>query len=360
MGKYFQHFDWITGLLLLCIGLLGLFLLLTLGTGIFYQQLFFIFLGFLLLLFFSNIEPLLLWWFAPIGYVLGNILLALSYLGPNIRGATRWIMIAGAQLQPSELAKPIFLLSFSYFMAKYSPRRLKYLSLHFVLFLIPFLLVFKQPDLGSSLVYASFWIGMMVAGGLPLSVIGLAMASGIFVLPYAWTHLLPYQKSRIETFINPALDPRGTGYNAIQAMIAVGSGQLFGRGLGLGTQSHLRFLPEHHTDFIFATLVEELGFAGGFLMFVLYAALLYRIIRPFITGKYHDMKVFAYSFGLFAFMFGQIFINTGMNIGLIPVTGITLPFISYGGSSILSLSIAFGILWALQRSKQTDTTIAIQ
>lgn len=360
MGKYFQHFDWVTALLLFCIGFLGLFLLLTLGVGVFYQQLFFIILGFILLFLVSNIEPLLLWWFAPIGYVIGNILLALSYIGPNIRGATRWVMIGTAQLQPSELAKPIFLLAFSYFIAKYSPRHVKNLPLHIILFLIPFLLVFKQPDLGSSLVYACFWVAMLVAGGLPVSVIGVALVLGVFIVPFAWVHLLPYQRSRIETFIDPSLDPRGAGYNALQAMIAVGSGRLFGRGLGLGTQSHLRFLPEHHTDFIFATLVEELGFAGGLLLFSLYASLLFRIIKPFIYGNHHDMKTFAYSFGLFAFMFGQIFINTGMNMGLIPVTGITLPFISYGGSSILSLSIAFGILWALQRGKQTDPTIAIQ
>jgi rod shape determining protein RodA len=269
-------------------------------------------------------------------------------------------MIGPAQLQPSELAKPIFLLAFAYFISKYSPRNFRTIPLHFLLFIIPFMLVFKQPDLGSSLVYVSYWVAMLIAGGLPVLSIGLAIIFITIVLPFVWGHLLPYQRGRIETFLNPALDPKGAGYNALQAMIAVGSGQWWGRGLGRGTQSHLRFLPEHHTDFIFATLIEELGFAGGLLLFLFYGTLLFRIIRPFIRGDYSDPRIFIYSFGLFAMLFAQIFINTGMNMGLIPVTGITLPFVSYGGSSILSLSISFGILWALQRGKRYDQTIAIR
>ena len=142
-------------------------------------------------------------------------------------------------------------------------------------------------------------------------------------------------------------------------MIAVGSGQLIGRGLGLGTQSHLRFLPEHHTDFIFATLVEELGFIGGLLLFSAYSILLIRIISPFFRGTRQEAGVFIYSLGLFTMLLSQIFINAGMNMGLMPITGITLPFVSYGGSSILSLTIAFGFLWAIQRGQTDDSTIAI-
>lgn len=359
MGKYTEHFDWIGAILLLCLGLLGLFLLSTIGLNVFSQQIIYVVIGFVLLLALSNIDPVLLWWFAPYGYVVGTILLALTYIGPSIRGATRWIMVGGVQLQPSELAKPMFMLAFAYFIATYSPRNIKYIPLHIALFAIPFLLVFKQPDLGSGLVYAASWIAMLVAGGLPIILIIIAVVMGTFLAPIVWGHLLPYQKDRIYTFLNPALDPKGAGYNALQAMIAVGSGQLFGRGLGRGTQSQLRFLPEHHTDFIFATLVEELGFIGGIVTFVLYIMLLLRIIMPFILGKISDSRVFIYSFGLFFMLFAQIFINTGMNMGIIPITGITLPFVSYGGSSILSLSISFGILWALQNRNRANQTIAI-
>lgn len=360
MGRGSFNFDWVTGLLLLCLGSFGLFLLLTLGYSAFYQQLFYIIIGFILLYACSRIDPLLLWWFAPIGYVLGNIFLALSYLGPNIRGATRWIVIFGAQLQPSELAKPLFLLAFAYFVVTYNPREIKNIPIHIILFLIPFLLVFKQPDLGSSLVYSSFWLAMLLAGGLPVYLVVMSVVIATLLGPGVWTILLPYQRDRIMTFLNPALDPKGAGYNALQAMIAVGSGQFIGRGLGRGTQSHLRFLPEHHTDFIFATLVEELGFLGGILLFSLYAALLIRIIAPFMREAQYNLGVFVYSMGLFAMLFSQIFINTGMNMGLIPITGITLPFVSYGGSSILSLAIAFGFLWAIQRAKYEDAGIAIR
>ena len=161
MGKFTANFDWIGAILLLCLGLMGLFLMLTIGLNVFPQQLLYLVFGFILLFVFSTIDPVLLWWFAPYGYVVGIILLILSYLGPNIRGATRWIVIGGAQLQPSELAKPLFLLAFAYLMTKYSPRQLKFLPLHIVLFIVPFLLVFKQPDLGSGLVYASSWIAML-------------------------------------------------------------------------------------------------------------------------------------------------------------------------------------------------------
>lgn len=353
MGKYAFTFDWVTFLTLLCLGSFGLFILLSISQGLFVQQLFYLVVSFLLLIGISRIDSELLWWAAPVGYVLANIFLLLSYLGPSIRGATRWILLFGVQLQPSELVKPLLILAFTHFMTKYSPRNLKNLPILLIIFAIPFLLVFRQPDLGSGIVYAAFWGAMMLAGGLPVWVLaGGAAAAGVF-LPILWSHLASYQKSRIETFLNPGLDPRGAGYNALQAMIAVGSGQFFGRGLGRGTQSHLRFLPEYHTDFIFATLVEELGLLGGLLLFTAYGVLLYRIILPFMKGSVGDSKLFIFSFGLFAMLLSQIFINTGMNMGLIPITGITLPFVSYGGSSILSTGVSFGLLWAIARRRQS-------
>ncbi len=359
MGRRAYHFDWITLLLLLCLCAFGLFLLLTLSVGAFWQQLLFLALAMVLLYLFSRVDYAVFWWFAPYGYVIGNIFLLLSYLGPNIRGATRWIMIGGVQLQPSELSKPFFILAFAYFMTRYSPRNLRNIPLHVLLFLIPFLLVFKQPDLGSSIIYGSFWVSMMLAGGLSVAIVVAVAGLGAISFPALWHALLPYQKDRILTFLNPALDPKGAGYNALQAMIAVGSGQFFGRGLGRGTQSHLRFLPEHHTDFIFASLIEELGFVGGILLLFLYGALLTRIIAPLVDSKARDPGLFIYSIGLFAMLVVQIFVNAAMNMGIIPITGITLPFVSYGGSSLLSLAIAFGILWSLQREKLKQSAIAI-
>ncbi len=194
---------------------------------------------------------------------------------------------------------------------------------------------------------------MLLAGGLPVWILLAGGALGVLCLPFVWSHLAAYQKSRIETFLNPGLDPKGAGYNAIQAMIAVGSGQLFGRGLGRGTQSHLRFLPEFHTDFIFATIIEELGFIGGILLLSGYGTLLYRIIAPFVRGAVENIRLFIFSFGLFAMLLSQVFINIGMNMGLIPVTGITIPFVSYGGSSLLSTAVSFGLLWAIARGNRS-------
>ncbi len=353
MGRHAYHFDWITAVILFCIGSLGLFILLSISPSLFISQLLYLAVAFFLMIFLSRVDGEILWWFAPIGYVLANVFLLVSYLGPSIRGATRWILLFGVQLQPSELVKPFLLLAFASFIAKYPPRRITNLPLLLGLFVVPFFLVFRQPDLGSSIVYAAFWLTMLLAGGLPVwlfaAVLGVAAAS----IPVVWSHLASYQKSRIATFVNPGIDPKGAGYNALQAMIAVGSGKLFGRGLGLGTQSHLRFLPEYHTDFIFATLVEELGFFGGLLLLGGYATLLLRIVWPLTRGVVSDGRVFTYSLGLVAMLLAQIFINAGMNMGLVPITGITLPFVSYGGSSILSTGISFGILWAIARRAQS-------
>lgn len=358
MGKHTFTIDWVSALTLLCIGSFGLFILLTIGQSFFVAQLIYLIVAFGLMIAISQIDAIILWWAAPFGYVIANLFLLLSYLGPSIRGATRWILIFGVQLQPSELVKPLLLLAFAHFLNIYTPRKLSNLPRLIILFAIPFLLVFRQPDLGSSLVYGAFWTAMMLAGGLPvwLLVIGLGLM-GVLV-PLLWTHLAVYQKSRITTFLDPELDPKGAGYNALQAMIAVGSGQIFGRGLGRGTQSHLRFLPEFHTDFIFATLVEELGFLGGFLLITGYGILLSRIIMPILRVRVEDARVFIYSFGLFAMLLSQIFINAGMNMGLIPITGITLPFVSYGGSSILSTAAAFGVLWAIGKGKRRETAVA--
>lgn len=347
MGRR-TRIDWVAGVTLICIGLFGLFLLATINQGLFLQQLAFFLVGLLLLTLVTFIDSAILWWLAPFAYIASLVFLTISYLGPAIRGAHRWIVPFGVQLQPSEFVKPLLLLFFTWAIARYPPRHIKYIPLHIVFFLIPFLLVLKQPDLGTSLVYASFWLAMMLAGGLSLPLLIISAVVFTFTLPGVWNLLAPYQRDRITTFFNPAIDPAGAGYNALQAMIAVGSGQLFGRGLGRGTQSHLRFLPEYHTDFIFATLVEELGFVGGALLIGGYAYLLWRVIAPLVRGALTEAYPYIFTIGLFAMILTQIFINTGMNMGIIPITGITLPFVSYGGSSVLSLCLSFGLLWAIR------------
>ncbi|KKT81436.1 hypothetical protein A2971_00045 [Candidatus Gottesmanbacteria bacterium RIFCSPLOWO2_01_FULL_46_21] len=347
MGRNYR-IDWISTITLICIGLFGLFLLATINQTLFLQQLAFLIVGIALLIVVSVVHPAILWWLAPFGFIGSLFFLTITYVAPAVRGSHRWLSIGGLALQPSEFVKPILLLFFTWAITRFPPRQAKYIPLHIVLFLVPFLLVLKQPDLGTAVVYGSFWLAMMLAGGFSLP---LVLACGtIFALsiPGLWNLLAPYQRDRITTFLSPGHDPAGAGYNAIQAMIAVGSGQLFGRGLGRGTQSHLRFLPEHHTDFIFATLVEELGFVGGALLIAGYAYLLWRVIRPLVRGSLTDAYPYIFTIGLFSMILTQIFINTGMNMGIIPITGITLPFVSYGGSSVLSLCLSFGLLWAIR------------
>jgi rod shape determining protein RodA len=358
MGKRTQNFDWITVLLLVLLASFGLFLLLTTDRSLFFQQLIWLVLALTAFMLLSRIDSVILWWFAPVGYIISNLLLIASYLGPHIRGATRWLIIGPARLQPSEVVKPLLLLFFSWVMVKFPPRKLKNMPIHLILFTIPFILVFKQPDLGSSLVYIATWLGMLIAGGFPLKYIVGIIFSGIIFIPGVWHILAQYQKDRIMTFLNPAIDPKGAGYNAMQSTIAVGSGQFFGRGLGMGTQSHLRFLPEYHTDFIFATLVEELGFIGGLTLLLTYTAILWRLLS-YITHKSQSLALFIFGFGLFTMILIQVFINIGMNIGILPITGITLPFVSYGGSSLLSLAVSFGLMRAIGTGRDHIDGVAI-
>lgn len=354
-----SEIDYVMVLSLILLGLFGLFVLLTIQQSLFWQQLIFLLLGACIVWAVSKLDIIILSWFAPYGYGLSLLFLCLTYLGPNIRGAHRWIMIGSQQLQPSEIFKPFVILFMAQLISRFSPRSGRTWWIHMLVCLIPFLLVFKQPDLGTSIVYMVSWVAMMVAGGFPVLILLIAGGAGVVLFPVLWGHLKVYQQSRILTFINPAIDPQGAGYNALQAMIAVGSGQLFGKGLGMGTQSHMRFLPEFHTDFIFATLIEELGFVGGLVIFFLYITLLWRMIMPYMRGKFAHSFGFLYTIGLFTMILTQIVINAGMNMGIIPVTGITLPFVSYGGSSILAISLGFGILLAIRRQGTGDERIAI-
>ena len=216
------------------------------------------------------------------------------------------------------------------------------------MFIIPWLIIFMQPDLGTSLVLGIGWIAIFLFR-LPLKlVISSGLVFLLFLVPVYKYALRPYQRDRITTFINPFADPLGNGYHVIQSLIAVGSGQIWGKGLGHGTQSQLRFLPEHHTDFIFASLAEELGLVGSVFVLALFSVILWRLYHISQTSSSLSASLFCLaSMSMLCF---QIFINIGMNLGLAPVTGITLPFISYGGSSLLSLGILLGVASSISQN----------
>jgi len=297
--------------------------------------------------------------FAPFAYLLSLLLLLITYFfGSSVRGSLRWIAIGSFQLQASEVVKPFLVLAFAFFLKQFPIKTFKNILINFLLFSLPTFLIFKQPDLGTALSVSMIWITQLFVSGLSYFMIGGGLVTCGFFLEYLPKILHDYQLKRIRTFIDPFSDPLGSGYNVIQSIIAVGSGGFWGRGLGHGTQSHLRFLPERHTDFVFASLAEELGIIGSFLVLACLAGLLYRLLDLATHTKSASSRlIYLGTFGYLAF---QTFVNIGMNIGLTPVTGVTLPLISYGGSSILSIAISLGIASSCAKADQHTRLIEIK
>jgi len=218
---------------------------------------------------------------------------------------------------------------------------------------IPTILVAIQPDLGTAFVFVFMWGVMLLVSNAKRIYLVVAGIVGVALLPLIYSLLHDYQRQRVLTFLNPTADPQGTGWNVNQAMIAIGSGQMWGRGLGKGTQSQLNFIPEKHTDFIFAAMAEELGFLGVSVVLFLFSVLFYRGIRIAILAR--DFFGTYLAVGIMAMLFVHVFVNVGMNIGLLPVTGIPLPFMSYGGTPVVVDLIAIGILESIYtRYKKID------
>jgi rod shape determining protein RodA len=311
------------------------------------SHLLYIAVAFIFFLIFSFLDLEILFPFSPIIYLscLGFLILPFL-LGTVTRGSVRWIPLGGYTLQPSELVKPFLVLISAWFWSKgeFSFQRLVQFLF---LFLPPLALIFLQPDLGSTLVVLSIFAGAILTSGIKVKQLLVLMVIGILLIPVSWFSLHDYQKMRVVHFINPYSDPLGEGYNVIQAKIAVGSGGLFGRGFGRGTQSHLAFLPERHTDFVFASLSEELGLVGSALVLLLYMMLFLKLLK--IASGSKQKNFFLLSLGMFFYLFFQTVVNIGMNIGLMPITGITLPLVSYGGSSLLTTMISLGILESVCR-----------
>lgn len=284
---------------------------------------------------------------SPFAYFLILIALVLTFiLGQVTRGSVRWIEIGPFKLQTSEISKPLLILSFAHFFTRPIIKPLPWLINKILLILPIVFLVFLQPDLGSTIIISIIWFGMLLGTSLPRRYILILLSLGIISLPLAFTTLQPYQKERLTTFLNPYSDPSGSGYNVIQSQIAIGSGKLFGKGIRQGTQSQLRFLPERHTDFAFASFAEEFGFLGAFILISSFLIILLTLSQ---LGENHDPFSKLIATGVFWLFFAQIAINIGMNLGIMPVTGITLPLFSYGGSSILSLGMALGLSLALTK-----------
>lgn len=348
-----QNFDWsLLGLALMLsfFGLVTLYSASTAGTQAtqmeYYKQLVWYFVGliFLVISFLFNYKTFDRW--GPIIYILCiSLLVGVLILGEGSKGAMRWLKFGFFSIQPSELVKIAVIIILARYYSKHASTAgltLRKLINPFLLIIIPFILIVKQPDLGTAILI------VLIAGSMTVfvkierrSFLYLIFAS-IITLPLVWFFLKDYQKARILTFLNPDRDPLGTGYHIIQSKIAIGSGMIFGKGFLKGTQNALSFLPEQHTDFIFSVLAEEWGVIGSLIVLIVFLILIikglnvaYRCREPFGT---------ILSVGITAMIFWQVIINVGMVMGLLPVVGVTLPFISYGGSSLATVMISIGIL----------------
>ncbi|HEV8601071.1 MAG TPA: rod shape-determining protein RodA [Patescibacteria group bacterium] len=354
----FRYFDLIifgSSILLLLLGLLMIYsTTLGLGPGLFFRQIIFAaagLAGLMVLAFFDYRNLRKITGLLYVVVILG--LLFVWWIGPTIRGSQRWIDLGFFRLQPAEFAKLFMVVVTAKFLDQQGEKikDFRYVLLSLVYILIPLGLILLEPDLGSALVIFFTWLGMMAFSKINKKHLFILLIGFIIVALIAWSFLLhDYQRQRIFTFLDPNKDPKGQGYNVLQSIIAVGSGSYFGRGVGRGLQSQLKFLPERQTDFIFASTAEELGLLGSLFILALFFLLLVRIIRTFRSSR--DNFGMYLSLGIFFMLLVQILINIGMNIGLLPVTGIPLPLLSYGGSSLITTLLGLGLIESIIAKRQ--------
>lgn len=281
------------------------------------------------------------------------LLILLFIAGHTANGAKSWFSLGGISFQPSDMMKIIVILM----LAKYFSRRhieidnLKHIFISGLYALTPFLLVFLQPDFGGAMIIFLLWFGISIVSGISIRHILLVVGMGFVLFILLWMFVFrPYQKARVMNFIQPLSDIHGSGYSVYQSTIAVGSGKVFGKGVGFGTQSRLKFLPEYQNDFIFASFSEEWGFVGSLLLLLLLGLIIWRILHIALLGS-TNFEIL-YGLGLAVYFISHFIINIGMNIGIMPVTGVTLPFMSYGGSHLLTEFIGLGILMGMNRYKR--------
>ncbi|WP_457912695.1 rod shape-determining protein RodA [Candidatus Pseudomonas adelgestsugas] len=311
-------------------------------------------LGLLSMVVIAQLEPRFMARWVPLGYIIGVFLLVMvDVMGYRTMGATRWINIPGIiRFQPSEFMKILMPAIIAWYLSDRTlPPQLKHVGISLILISVPFTLILCQPDLGTSLLIFTGGVFVLFMGGLRWCWILSVLAVSILVAIVMWFFFMhEYQKQRILTFLNPESDPLGTGWNIIQSKVAIGSGGVFGKGWLLGTQSHLNFLPESHTDFIIAVMGEEFGFFGICTLLLIYLLLISRGLV--ITAKAQTLfgKLLAGSLTMTFFVY--VFVNIGMVSGLLPVVGVPLPLISYGGTSLVTLLSAFGILMSIHTHRK--------
>ena len=304
----------------------------------------------------ANIPPQTLARAAVPLYVLGvALLVGVALFGVMVNGSRRWLSLGVVRIQPSELMKIALPLMLAWYFQKFEGRiGWKDFLFAAVLIAVPFWLIKRQPDLGTSLLIAASGFYVLFLAGLSWKVIVGLVAGGATAAPFLWTHLKEYQQERILTFLDPGRDPLGAGYHSTQASIAIGSGGVIGKGWLNGTQTHLDFLPERHTDFIFAVFGEEFGLIGNGLLLLLYALLIGRAIV--ITANASTLFARLLAGAVTLMFFTYVFVNMGMVSGILPVVGVPLPLLSYGGTALVSLFLGLGVLMSVQAHRKLVST----
>lgn len=345
----------------------GLFLLILFGLLILYsasgqsmamirQQGIRLGIAFLVMIIFAQVNPMTYQRWSPLLYIIGVFLLVtVLIIGHTGKGAQRWLNLGFIRIQPSEMMKlAIPMVLASYFHKVHLPLSFKAIIFASVLILVPTILTAKEPDLATGILLAAAGCSVLFLAGLSYRLLFSFGFLAACAAPILWLRMHDYQKQRILTFLNPERDPLGNGYHIIQSKIAIGSGGLFGKGWLNGTQSHLNFLPEHYTDFIFAVCSEELGFMGNVILIILFMAVITRGL--YITVKAQDTFSRLLAGSLTLTFFVSFFINMGMVTGILPVAGLPLPLVSFGGSSMVTLMASFGILMSIQTHRKLLTT----
>ncbi len=346
--------DWIIvgSIATLCV--IGLLLLSALAPQFFVRQAIFAGIGIVAMLGIAQMDlRAALPHLARYGYFGALILLfGVLLFGVNVRGTVGWIVVGPVSIQVVEVVKVVMVLFLAAFLTAkqtvFGP--LARIGVSLVLMGAMVALILLQPDFGSAMVLVALWFGMLWLSGMRRAHVLALLCGAVVAMGVAWTQMAPYQQARILTFIDPYRDPRGSGYNVIQAMTAIGSGGITGKGIGAGTQAQLGFLPEAHTDFIIAVVAEELGLIGFIVVMALYGALLVRIM--FIALRAPDNRTYLIAGGAVIVLFTHIVINVGMNMGVMPVTGIPLPFLSYGGSALVMNCVLVGIVLSFHAMAQ--------
>lgn len=283
--------------------------------------------------------------FAPLFYMVALVLLiAVLFIGTEVKGGQRWISIGSFNLQPSEVAKLAVILMLAWYLNKIGKRieRFPWLILALLIGAVPAFLVLIEPNLGTTMVFVPLTFAMVYVAGCRRWHLAALLLGGAATAPVGWAFLKDYQRTRILTFLDPASDPSGSGYHTIQSMITVGSGGLKGKGFMQGTQTYLSYLPEHHSDFIYSLFAEEWGFVGGATVIGLFGLLFLRIL--YNGGESEDMAGTLISVGVVTVLAFHVFVNVAITMGIMPVTGIPLPFMSYGGSFCMITLISIGVL----------------